>query len=498
MDSKNNSAYASLQELVKHHIESFDYFLDEGLEKAVMAITPVHIKPFLYPPTRNGRLGEPIFPTECRQAKSTYRADFKIDVGFQYDGGIVIREKISFGHVPIMLMSKLCHLRGFAPKKLVHHKEEASEVGGYFICNGLERVSRPLMIQKRNYPMSVVRQSFIGRGYGFSNKAVVIRCVREDLSFGVLTLYYLHNGSPRVGFRIAGREYLLPVGLVLKALIETTDYEISVSLSYCYNEKYRKDKGAVSAPLIRERARTILDDIEFRTRNQCLEHIGILFRPALSKFDAESDTFVGEVVLRDYILVHLNNNHEKFNLLIFMLQKLFALVDQNAAPDNVDALQNMEVLLIGHIMTIYLKEKLEEWLLKVKRQITDEMNKKAKDFEFRNLVLIKKITSYNASGVGRSIENMIRNGRLATLARLDLPQHVLEHILPYAILNLIFILVIKCITFFVLEFFCGVLDFRGCLGRAWKIFEYLELTPPVEIFLFNMAIVEVWGYLKNS
>ncbi|KAI0513807.1 hypothetical protein KFK09_009837 [Dendrobium nobile] len=43
MASKNNSAYASLQELVKHHIESFDYFLDEGLEKAIMAITPIHI-----------------------------------------------------------------------------------------------------------------------------------------------------------------------------------------------------------------------------------------------------------------------------------------------------------------------------------------------------------------------------------------------------------------------------------------------------------------------
>ncbi|KAI0513808.1 hypothetical protein KFK09_009838 [Dendrobium nobile] len=249
---------------------------------------------------------------------------------------------------------------------------------------------------------------------------IAFRCVREDQSSVVLTLYYLHNGSPRVGFRIAGREYLLPVGLVLKALIETTDYEISVSLSCCFIEKYRKDKGAVRAPLMRERARTILDDIEFRTRNQCLEHIGKLFRPALSKFDTESDTFVGEAVLRDYILVHLNNNHEKFNLLIFMLQKLFALVDQNGAPDNVDALQNMEVLLIGHIMTIYIKEKLEEWLLKGKRQITDEMNKKAKDFEFRNLLLINKIISYNGRGVGRSIESMIRSGRLATLSGLNL------------------------------------------------------------------------------
>ncbi|XP_020593048.1 DNA-directed RNA polymerase I subunit 2 isoform X2 [Phalaenopsis equestris] len=316
-----------------------------------------------------------------------------------------------------MLMSKICHLKGSDPRKLVHYKEEATEVGGYFISNGLERLGRLLMIQKRNHPVSVVRRSFRGRGDGFSDKAVGIRCIREDQSSINLTLYYLQIGSARVGFRVSGKEYLLPVGLVLKALIETNDREICVSLACC-NEKYKKDEGAVG------RDRIIMNELEpsLQTRSQCLEHIGKIFRPAFSKFDNESDTFVGEAVLRGYILVHLNNNHEKFNLLIFMLQKLFALVDQTAAPDNVDALQNMEVLLIGHIITIYLKEKLEEWLQKAKQRITDEMKKKAKDFEFRDLGLVKKIISLNASGVGRSIESMIKIGRIAATSSLDLPQ----------------------------------------------------------------------------
>lgn len=38
-----------------------------------------------------------------------------------------------------------------------------------------------------------------------------------------------------------------------------------------------------------------------------------------------------------------------------MLQKLFALADQTSAPDNVDALQHQEVLLPGHILTMYAK-----------------------------------------------------------------------------------------------------------------------------------------------
>lgn len=38
-----------------------------------------------------------------------------------------------------------------------------------------------------------------------------------------------------------------------------------------------------------------------------------------------------------------------------MLHKLFALVDGMAAPDNADALQNHEILLPGHLLTIVVK-----------------------------------------------------------------------------------------------------------------------------------------------
>ncbi len=38
-----------------------------------------------------------------------------------------------------------------------------------------------------------------------------------------------------------------------------------------------------------------------------------------------------------------------------MLQKLFSLIDQTSVPDNPDSLQNQDVLLPGHLITIYLK-----------------------------------------------------------------------------------------------------------------------------------------------
>lgn len=113
-----------------------------------------------------------------------------------------------------MLKFKRCNLRGASPRKLVSLKEEASEMGGYFIVNGLERDIRPIIMPKRNYPMSTVRSSFSEKREGYTDKAVVIRCVRADQTSLTVKLHYLRNGSARLGFWIQGREYMLPVGIL--------------------------------------------------------------------------------------------------------------------------------------------------------------------------------------------------------------------------------------------------------------------------------------------
>uniref|UniRef100_F6HVC4 DNA-directed RNA polymerase subunit beta n=1 Tax=Vitis vinifera TaxID=29760 RepID=F6HVC4_VITVI len=385
-------------------------------------------QPELYPPQkeRSARtMRDALYPFECRQAKISYSGKLLADVCFQYGNGVAIREKFNLGQFPIMLKSKLCHLRGADPQKLVSCKEESSEMGGYFILNGLERVVRLLILPKRNYPMSMVRNSFRDRREGYTDKAVVIRCVREDQSAVTVKLYYLRNGSARLGFWIQGREYLLPVGVVLKALIDTTDHEIYESLTCCYSEKYEGGKGAVGTQLVGERVKIILDevrDLSLFTRHQCLQHIGEHFQLVMDGLENESYSIVADAVLREYIFVHLDNNYDKFNLLIFMVQKLFSLIDQTSVPDNPDVLQNQEVLLPGHLITIYLKEKLQEWLYKARRLLQDEINKR-KNFEFSSLAHVKKVMDKNPSRqISLAVENMLKTGRLVTQSGLDLQQ----------------------------------------------------------------------------
>ncbi|KAL6883540.1 hypothetical protein ACP4OV_010954 [Aristida adscensionis] len=388
--------YAALRELFRPHVESFDYFLDKGLNEMLNSIRPLEITDPNSSNTlktmRDGRLGVPLYPQECRQARTTYSGEFQVDVTFECNN--------------VGTSSKLCHLRDADSRKLVFHGEEATEMGGYFICGGMERLVRILILQKRNYPMGMVRGSFVKRGAGYTDKAVVMRCVQEDQSSVTLKLYYLQNGSARLGFWLGGREFLLPVGIVLKALIDTSDREIFTSLTCSYSDKYGRRKGVVSTQLIGERAQIILDEY---------------FRSVMEGFEKDDYETVAEAVLKDYIFVHLKYNHEKFGLLIFMLQKLYALVDQTASPDNPDALQYQEALLPGHLITVFLKDRFQDWLRKSKRLIIEEATKN-KSFDLNNLQEVRKILSKNTTSVGRAIESMIKIGKVNSQSGLDLPQ----------------------------------------------------------------------------
>ncbi|CAN6454723.1 unnamed protein product [Victoria cruziana] len=442
-DDKKMPDFTALMELARPHIDSFDYFIDRGLDVLVSHVKPIEVNdsssattlriwlenPVLLPPDKEGNSRikhEQLLPYECRQCGTSYRGRLHVDVCFQYNGGVVIREQFFFGRLPVMLKSKLCHLRGADSKKLVSLKEESTEIGGYFICNGLERLARILIMPKRNYPLGVIRNAYRNRGPAYTEKAVVIRCVRQDQSAITVRMYYLQHGSASIGFLVRKKEYIIPVGIMLKALIDTSDAEIYTSLTSSGNGAYHVSRGAGCMQLIGERAKIILNevgDFGLFTRLQCLQFIGKRFQPIMEGLETESHSTVGESVLKEFVFVHLDSNHDKFNLLIFMLQKLFAIVDRIAAPDNLDTTQNHEVLLPGQLITVYLKEKFEEWLRRSKSQILEELRNEDKHFDVQNLLHVKKsMDKFSAGHVAKAVEAMLSTGNIVSSSGLDMQQ----------------------------------------------------------------------------
>lgn len=78
--------------------------------------------------------------------------------------------------------------------------------------------------------------------------------------------------------------FLVDIFFLEQALADTTDHEIYVSLTCCYNEKYERVKGSVGTQLVGERVKIILDevqDLSLLTHGQCLQHIGSNFISAI-------------------------------------------------------------------------------------------------------------------------------------------------------------------------------------------------------------------------
>lgn len=106
--------------------------------------------------------------------------------------------------------------------QLVVAKEESTEFGGYFICNGIERIIRMLILQRRHYIMGLKRGAYLKRGANYTPWATMIRCVRPDQSSATVRLHYLADGAVNFAFTMRKAEYFIPVGILLKCFVEVS------------------------------------------------------------------------------------------------------------------------------------------------------------------------------------------------------------------------------------------------------------------------------------
>lgn len=71
---------------------------------------------------------------------------------------------------------------GWRRAELVRRGEESTEMGGYFICNGIERIIRMLILQRRHYIMALKRSAYLKRGSNYTDAATMIRCTEVPLN----------------------------------------------------------------------------------------------------------------------------------------------------------------------------------------------------------------------------------------------------------------------------------------------------------------------------
>jgi len=208
-----------------------------------------------------------------------------------------------------LAQSVRCNLRGMSSAELVKHHEEPEEFGGYFIINGNERLIRYLILPRRNHVISLVRPSFSNRGPSYTPYGVQIRCVRPDQTSVTNTLHYLANGSAMLRFSWRKQEYVIPIMLILKSLVDASDKEIFEGIiMQDYDNTFMTDRVEL---LLRS-----FKMYTMHTGTQCLEYLGDKFRIVLGLPEDWTNAAVGMWLIDKLVLVHLESARDKFRMLL--------------------------------------------------------------------------------------------------------------------------------------------------------------------------------------
>lgn len=437
---KDKSAYPILKEAVAPHVGSFNA-LTEGPDGGLLNLAVKDIgSKTIFDTNSTDRLGNKLkirvdsvqlakpqvprndklsvnrqtLPFECRERMSTYRSRLMLKVSWSVNDEEEVSEVREAGQVPVMLKTNRCHLEKLSPAELVDHKEESDELGGYFIVNGIEKLIRMLIVQRRNHPMAIIRPSFGNRGASYTKFGIQIRSVRPDQSSQTNVLHYLNDGNVTFRFSWRKNEFLVPVVMILKALIETNDREIFDGIV----------GSETSNSFLTDRLELLLRNYKsynLFSKQETLAYLGDKFRVVFGATPDISDIEVGKEVLNRIVLVHLKDNTDKFRMLLFMIRKLYALVAGDCAPDNPDATQHQEVLLGGFLYGMIIKEKIDEYLQNFKLQVQSDINRGVA-INFNDRKYISRVFMRINENIGQKLQYFLSTGNLVSQSGLDLQQ----------------------------------------------------------------------------
>lgn len=399
--------------IAKAHVESFNFLLKTGIQKAVSDLEPVYyqykdinnnsnqekIESFSDSPEfkfwlENVQVAPPVLPpSECRIRGVNYQSSMSGDLCIQdtsSKSNNVIRLKRKLGYLPIMVMSDLCTLSKCSPAKLVKKGEDGCEFGGYFIINGAERLIRLLQVPRRNFPLGLKRPSFQKRGNMYTDLGIMIRCARHSGCQSTITnvMHYLEGGMVTIRASVRKQEFLIPITIIMKSLVAgLSDEQIyNDILSLCrgpeFIEMFRPyvllltQQSNVSSGVNASSS----SSVSLNTQEECKLYLGSRFRIVLQQTgvisEQMSDSDVANIFLDRFILPHTDNNVSKLHTCYILLHKLYSLKLGLCKPDSADALSMQEILMPGHLLTSFIKEKMQESLAAIPGVINVMVRKK--------------------------------------------------------------------------------------------------------------------------
>ena len=410
-----------LKQLVKHQLESYNYFVNNQLQQTIEMFNPLRIvsendyikehnlyrlevlisfenfnilRPQLY---ENNGATKLMFPQEARLRNFTYSGNMTLTLNIKY----IVRNgenynnintynkvlnNIHIGKLPIMLKSDLCILSQY--KQLNHNYtgECKMDPGGYFIINGSEKTCIGqeraaenqiycFNVQKNNNKWEwIAEMKCIPDWKCISPKQISLVINSKDEGFGK-TIY----------LQIPRLKNPIPLFIIFRAFNIISDKEICELIMYDVDYKdHKKILFALKASLIEAN--------EITSYEAAVKHIvsNVIYTPL--NMDRETGykkkyEFALEVINND-IFPHCKTNKQKIYMLGYMtnilLQTSFGWLKESDRDSYINKRIDTTGVLINNLFRNYFNKLIKD----MQKQITREINNGSwkSSYDYSNII----------------------------------------------------------------------------------------------------------------
>ncbi len=331
-------AYFRENSLVKQQIESYNRFIEEGMQRVVDSIGviktnvegieikfgKVRVEPPRFYEIKGGT--RRIYPSEARIRNITYAAPVFLEMSLVYRGIEKPSMAYFIGDLPVMVKSNLCYLSSMTREELIAYGEDPLDPGGYFIINGSERVLVGLEDLVPNKVLTTVEKENTLVSKVFSTT--------EGMKVKI-TVTRSKDGVYSLDFPFVPNTPLLPV---LRILGIKTDEELM--------NVFDTSKLIIKNDLLYNM------DVEYsKTKGDYVNYIHNRFAPGHPKDHKEARVWY---LIDNYLLPHLGktekDRYKKAIYLVKMAERTTLVHHKKLTPDDKDHYGNKRVKLTGDLM----------------------------------------------------------------------------------------------------------------------------------------------------
>ena len=387
--------------LIKHHIDSFNDFIEQKIPNTIQAACPLSIfhdydseinnykyeivinfinsyytKPYI---SENDGSIKPLYPYDARMRNYSYTSTLYIDIEIIVWENPTLDTKtqicfkkikgINIGEIPIMVKSKYCLLYNTVLPK----NECKLDLGGYFIINGNEKVIvgqekiaenklNVFKTSKNNSKYSHISEikSCISNGTN-NTKNVTIKLISKENNYG----FTLKIAIPHVKIDI-------PVFIVFKALGITTDKKILKYILFNIDNEKHEDLLKWLKPSIEEASVLYTQDEAIK---YLLKYSLILGQPKDIRLSEERRIELFKGMIERDMLSHVGPCFNKKALFLgYMIYKLSLCVLNQVPYDDRDSYCNKRISTSGEEMGCLFKQYFNKFIKESRNTLMKELN----------------------------------------------------------------------------------------------------------------------------